>query len=846
VLTLPLITLNADAILWSLLFCTLVAAAAGGRTWLGRKRCSVSEAERLAERRADNLAKILDIANTMNTTLDLDRLLTGIARAVRESLGFRMVLVRLLDEETGTFKARSFAGLDDASVAKLRQHEVPLEEFERLMRDEFRMGPCYFISHEAQYWDRNDERLVIPDLGERCEGEWHPLDSLFVPLQTRDRRLIGYLSVDDPADRQVPSRETIEILEIFSTQAVVAIENAQLYSDLEAKIDELRWMTARLEESHETRNAFMANVSHELRTPLTSIRAYLDTVISEVRPKLKSQHAHFLNVILEETLRLTGLVDDLLSFSKMEAGKIRLNRETVHVHDLVREALSVVAAEAEQKGLTLVEDLGDVEPIPADRDRVAQLLMNLLGNALKFTDYGGRITARVREEEDGVRLEVEDTGIGISGENLERVFERFYQTDGSSTRKYGGVGLGLAICRGIVEQHGGRIWAESEEGAGSLFVAWLPRRGEPSEPPAPAERRRVPEQIVRLVAEVMQSKSASIMLMDEEKPELFVETATGLDPLIIRNARVRVGDDISGWVAENRRPLLICDIEEDERFGRKNRSTYESKSLLSVPLTLDNRIIGVLNVTNKVSCTPFTKDDTRLLASLADRLTRILNRMAEVEDPAGVLPPTQVALQAIIDARRRRGDGDTGTMREMLAGTCTGLGMDKAEVEIMKYIADIYDVGMTRVEESILSKPGPLEPGDVEKIRSHPQVGVDLLSPIEFLDQVREIILHHHEWYDGRGYPGGLAGRDIPLGARVLAVLDAFQSMTTHRPYRQTRSPEQALGDIRRCAGTQFDPDVVRIFTEVWKEIGVTRPPLESGARVPVALRDVPRERCIP
>ncbi len=818
-LTLPMLTIDAGFVPWTLFLLALTAAGVGWRMWLQREHRMVSEVERLAEKRADKLTQILGVANTMNATLEPDRLLTEIAHAVRESLGFRMVLVRLLDEETGTFHARAFAGLSDADIEKLKENEIPLQEFRRLMRDEFLVGRCYFISHEAQYWDHDDERLVIPDLGERREGEWHPLDSLFVPLETRDHRLIGYLSVDDPVDRQVPTRETIEMLEIFSTQAVIAIENAELYSDLETKIEELRWMTAKLEESNEIRNAFMANVSHELRTPLTSIRAYLDTVISEVRPKLEGQHGHFLNVILEETIRLTGLVDDLLNFSRMEAGKIDLEREPVRIEDLLKDVISVISPEASRKGLAVVQSPGSTPAVPLDRELITQLLMNLLGNAVKFTDYGGVVTARVCDETDGVRVEVRDTGIGISEENLERVFDRFYQTDGSSTRKYGGVGLGLAICRNITERHGGRIWVESEVGKGSVFSAWFPKQAVPEEERVTSGRtRRVPDLIVQLFAEVMQSKSASIMLVDEEKRELFVDSATGLDPVIIRNARVRVGEDISGWVAECGRPVLICNIEEDDRFGRRNRPSYESKSLLSVPLSLENRVIGVLNVTNRVSCTAFTQDDARLLAALANRLARVLDRVAQGEDPAGVLPSTQTALRAIIDTRRWKGDGNGDGLSDLFAAVCRRSGMDEAESETMRYISEIYDVGMSRVDRSILAKSGRLEPGDLEQIRNHPRAGVDLISPLEFVDQVRETVLHHHERYDGRGYPEGLTGNDIPLGARVLAVVDAFRSMTTERSYRRTRTPDEALEEIRRCAGTQFDPEIVRVFIEEWRE----------------------------
>jgi len=819
-LSLWMATLDSSFVPWTLWACTLGAAVVCWRVWSSRREGSVSDAERLAEKRADNLGKILEIGNTMNATLDLDRLLSRIAQAVRESLGFRMVLVRLLDEEDGAFKARAFAGLDETAVAKLRENAIPLAEFKDLMREEFRISRSYFISHEAQYWDQNDERLVIPDLGERSEGEWHPLDSLFVPLLTRDRRLIGYLSVDDPVDRKIPSRDVIDTLEIFSNQAVTAIENAQLYRELEDKIHELRSVTVKLEDLNEAKNAFMANVSHELRTPLTSIRAYLDTIRAEVGPDLEPQKARFLDVIAQETSRLTGLVDDLLSFSKMEAGSLELNRVSLRLDGLVREAISVVGPEARHKNLTIIKDLVEASPIMADRDLLIQLILNLLRNAVKFTEPGGRITTRVRNQEDGVLLEVEDTGIGIPRENQEKIFDRFYQSDGSMTRKYGGVGLGLAICRTVVGRHGGEIWVESEEGNGARFMVRLPKYGtERREPSTVCGPRSVPDLMVELIAEVMQSKNASIMLVDDEKDNLYIETAVGLNPEIIRNTRVRLGQDISGWVAKHGRPLLICDIEQDERFGRRNRPGYETKSLLSVPLTVDGRVIGVLNVSNRVSCTTFTQDDADLLGCLANRMALVLDRVGRGQDPTTGFESTERALQSIIEAHRTSGNLTSPTMIRALAEVCRKIGMAESDVDMMRYIVGIYDVGMTEVDRSILSKSDRLEPEEIEEIRNHPQLGIEILSPIEFLDEVKDVILHHHEWYDGRGYPDGLSGMSIPRGARVLAVVDAFRSMTTERPYRRARTPAEALEELERCAGIQFDPEVVRAFVGTWREM---------------------------
>jgi HD-GYP domain-containing protein (c-di-GMP phosphodiesterase class II) len=140
------------------------------------------------------------------------------------------------------------------------------------------------------------------------------------------------------------------------------------------------------------------------------------------------------------------------------------------------------------------------------------------------------------------------------------------------------------------------------------------------------------------------------------------------------------------------------------------------------------------------------------------------------------------------------------------------MGLEDREVQLLRYVSRIYDVGMVRIGEGLLRKRGGLKSGEYESVKRHPEEGVEIVGPIELLDQVKEIILHHHERYDGGGYPDGLRGEEIPLGARVLAVVDAYSSMVSDRPYRPALSEEEAVEELRQCKGTQFDPNVVDRF----------------------------------
>jgi signal transduction histidine kinase/HD-GYP domain-containing protein (c-di-GMP phosphodiesterase class II) len=777
-----------------------------------------------AARRADNLARILQTSNRLNANLDLEPLLDEIVEAVRQSLGFRMVLLRIFDEETNSFEARAFAGLDADAVRKLSSKSVPLETFRSWLKDEFKIGQSYFISHKRDFWSECKEDIYIPDLGAREEGEWHPEDTLFVPLWIGDQRLVGYLSVDDPVDRKTPTAEAIETLEIFANQTVTAIENARLYGRLEENIIELRDMTKRLRELNEIKSNFVATVSHELRTPLTSIRAYAETLTRNWGTSPRETEIEFLSIIEEEAHRLAKIVEDMLDLSRMESGKVEVKKADMDLRKILKEVNQVLLPSARKKYLRLDLPLeGPPISLSADDGMMKQLFLNLIGNAIKFTPEGGVVTVSLEDRESTVEVSVEDNGIGIPPSKIHRVFDEFYQVDSSSTRRFGGVGLGLAIAKNIVEWHDGRIWAESETGNGAKFTVRLPKRKAVAATRADVTdvaegwqcEKRIPELIVDMIAEIMGAKTASLMLLNEEADELFVSAAMGLDEAVMKMARVKVGESISGWVAKNGKPLLIRDIEDDPRFQRSNRPQYESHSLLSVPLKIDGRVVGVINVTNKVTLAPFTESDGDILKILSDRVTAVLAKVRQYEGIKTEFNSICTSLKSVIDARRlnsnRRGDELTALVVDL----ASSLGLGEEDVALLRYVSRIYDVGMVKVGERILHKRGGLGVSEYESVKRHPREGVDIVGPIEFLEQVKQVIMHHHERYDGGGYPDGLKGEAIPIGARILAVVDAYSSMLSERPYRSALSRDEAVGELRKCSVTQFDPAVVEAFIEV-------------------------------
>jgi signal transduction histidine kinase/response regulator RpfG family c-di-GMP phosphodiesterase len=776
-----------------------------------------------SRKRAARLKKVSEVATSLNSNLALDKVLHEIVNAVADAAGFKIVLLRVLNGRTSCFEARAFAGLDRTSIAKLEARSVPRAEFEGWLQEKFRIGRSYFIPHEAKFWGENDGDGVTPDLGQRKPGEWNAEDVLFVPLTTKDGSIIGYLSVDNPTDKKRPHREVVETLEILATHAVVGLQNAELVERLHETVRKLEEANERAEELNDLKNSFVSIVTHELKTPLAHIRAYVEPLLENLGTPNTAMQREFLGVINEQSRKLDRLIDSILELSQLESGRFRLHRDPFNLVDCAQETAGLLHSMAQEKGVEIDVEAPDHEVvIEADRSLVRRVLLNLGQNAVKFTEEGGRVVLRVKSEARIARVEVEDTGIGISRAELAKIFDKFYQIDGSLSREHPGIGLGLSVARSIVEWHGGEISAESEPGKGSRFTVTLPAT--PSDAgvmthDAWGSQHSVSDHLTRLtvemIAEVMHARMASLMLIDEEREELYIKAARGLRQDVVSGTRLKIGDSIAGWVAKHGAPLLVTDVEEDPRFSRRNGHQYETKSLLSVPVKADGRVIGVININNKISCMPFTEDDQALLTSLAERAAKAWEHAEALDDSSDQAERAATALAAIIDnARRARLKLTAGSMATRAAAIGRRMGLAEEELRMLAYIASIHDIGMAQIGSPVLHEPGQLDPETWALVTQHPARTLEIVGPIEFESQVAEIIMAHHERLDGRGYPRGLKGEQIPIGARIIAVLDAYESMTLGRPYREKMTHEEAIAELRSCAGSQFDPKVVEAFVQ--------------------------------
>jgi two-component system NtrC family sensor kinase len=242
-------------------------------------------------------------------------------------------------------------------------------------------------------------------------------------------------------------------------------------------MEDLQETTKKLERLSQIKTAFLNVTSHELRTPMSAIKGYIQMILKGNLGTINDEQKNSLNVILRNANRLDRLIQDILDISRLESGTMKFIPEKIDVEKMVKEIAETMQASADLKRIKInAETEIDIPELTIDKDRITQVAVNLLNNAIKFSPDGSIINIKARKEKEDVLFEIQDYGRGIPKEHHKKIFETFYQVDSSSDTKFGGAGLGLAICYGIVFAHGGRIWVESTgiPGEGSTFWFTLP------------------------------------------------------------------------------------------------------------------------------------------------------------------------------------------------------------------------------------------------------------------------------------------------------------------------------------------------------------------------------------
>src|SRR5437016_4787507 len=443
-------------------------------------------------RSVSELQVLNEVGQAVSSSLDLDTVLgTVIARAVRLGEADSGTLYQF-DEAQGVFGPRANFGVSDEMIAALRGLHITLAD-----------GPVGSCAAE-----RAPVQVTDVETSSRIGIVWgHGIRSVIAVPLLRDEHVTGALVIRRKvAGEFAPS--IVRLLQTLASQSVLAIENARLFKESQAKSEQLA-------EVSKLKSQFLANMSHELRTPLNAIIGLTEMLHEDARDLKRAEELEPLERVLRAAHHLLELINDILDLSKIEAGRMDMHVETFAIAPLVEEVMATISSAAAMNGNEIIvhcpQDIGEMH---ADQTRIRQALLNLVSNANKFTEHGSvtvevaRVTSKGIEE---ITMAVSDTGIGMSSEQMGGLFQECVQADPSTTRKYGGNGLGRAISRRFCQMMGGEITVESKLGKGSTFTIRVPARSEAVQP-TPMIRRVRPKQLA-----VNPVKGSLILVIDDDQ-----------------------------------------------------------------------------------------------------------------------------------------------------------------------------------------------------------------------------------------------------------------------------------------------------------------------------------------
>lgn len=607
------------------------------------------------------------------------------------------------------------------------------------------------------------------------------------------------------------------------------------------------------------KSQFFANISHEVRTPLTSVIAPVQSLYHGDAGKLTSLQHDLVTQVYRNSLRLLDMINQMLDVAKFDARKMRLSLSVVDLTEIVREIATVFREVARQKGLIL-QYLAD-EEVPAvylDREKIDRILSNLVRNAIKFTEKGS-VIIRLRRSEESIILDVEDTGIGIPPDQAPLIFERFRQVDGSSTRRYEGTGLGLTIVKEAVELQHGTIFVVSRPDAGTRFTVTLPMDLDQRAADAFVDRRRQDRRqgqegffgpdrrkTGRRRRDIASTSFEDLAFVDSKRFESPVTQGESSDSRAIetgyRVVYVEDNEDLRTYVQKMLTTFgHTVSVAIDGRDGLKTLETVQPDVIVSdvmmpnmdgyeflaalrsreqtrrIPVILttaksemDEKIRGLERGADEYLAKPINIRE--LDARIRNIVTaRMLNdaaiRARELEKRMEELTTGFANALELRDRYTANHSNDVLTFGSIIAEEL-GVPLDATLRDALL----LHDVGKLGIPDRVLLKKGPLDDDEWVLMKEHAEMGARLLSRFESFQEIAHIIHAHQERYDGSGYPLGLAGEEIPLVARIIAVADAWHAMIEDRPYRRALGRDEAVQELLRGRGSHFDPTVVDAF----------------------------------
>ncbi|MBU2515738.1 HD domain-containing protein [bacterium] len=320
------------------------------------------------------------------------------------------------------------------------------------------------------------------------------------------------------------------------------------------------------------------------------------------------------------------------------------------------------------------------------------------------------------------------------------------------------------------------------------------------------------------VVELMECETGSLYLIDEEKDELYFEVALGEKGKAVKEIRLKMGEGIAGWVAQKGESDLVPDTAEDPRWAKRvdQKSDFVTNNMITVPVKSKHKVIGVLQAINKLNGRKPNQADLKLMENLSDQVAIALENARLYEEQKEMFFETAEALATAIEKRDPYTGGHTRRVREFSLAIGRQLDLTDDLLELLEITAILHDIGKIGVDDAVLRKPGKLNDEEYEKMKLHTSYGYEILNHVKKLGPAIPGMRHHHERMDGKGYPLGLKGNEIPLLARIICVADTWDAMTSNRPYRKGLSDQIAYEELKENKNKQFDLKVINAFLRAY------------------------------
>ena len=319
-------------------------------------------------------------------------------------------------------------------------------------------------------------------------------------------------------------------------------------------------------------------------------------------------------------------------------------------------------------------------------------------------------------------------------------------------------------------------------------------------------------QVIKMTELTLKAEASSILLFRNNDQELYFEAASGPVGRTLRQVKLNTQYGIAGQVARTGKPLIVNDVARSKNFHKMIDDTtgFSTQSLICAPLNVNKRIIGVIEVLNKQDGTSFDEHELDAAVSVANTAAMAIDNTRLHQHLVESYKTTIETIAVAVDSKGQFSRGHSQRVTEYALKAGSVLSISPEDMETLEFAGLLHDVGKFAIDSTILNKTGPLTPKEWEQLRAHPVIGADLMACVPLLEKSGKLVLSHHEQFDGKGYPDGLKGEDIPLGSRILAVANAFDAMTNERSFCPAVSIEEAIKELHKGSGSQFCPVAVK------------------------------------